>query len=91
MKKSNENINLPFKAGNGWSLYTYDYMTQDGLFCGYFYALDMGHAVQLLEEMKSTAVLSGEMVATIPNDDGFCDVNCSWTSHHPDCVYYEKG
>lgn len=23
-------------------------------------------------------------------EDEFCDNNCSWTAHHPDCVYKDK-
>lgn len=48
-----------------WHLFTYDYMTQDGMFSGYLYALDMGHAEQLLGEMKATAVLTGQMIEAI--------------------------
>lgn len=55
-------VTLPLDAGGGWHLFTYDYMTQDGLFTGYLYALDMGHAEQLLSEMRATAVLSGQMI-----------------------------
>lgn len=51
--------------GQVWHLYTYDYMTQDGAFSGYLYALDMGHAEQLLSEMCATAVLVGQMVGTV--------------------------
>lgn len=58
-------ITLPLDAGGGWHLYTYDYATQDGEFSGYLYALDMGHAEQLLSEMKATAVLAGQMIETI--------------------------
>lgn len=61
-------VNLPITTevlGQEWSLYTYDYMTQDGVFSGYLYALDMGHAEQLLSEMRATAVLSGQMIESI--------------------------
>lgn len=58
-------VTLPLDAGGGWHLFTYDYMTQDGLFSGYLYALDMGHAEQLLSEMRATAVLSGQMIESI--------------------------
>lgn len=61
-------VTLPLDAGGGWHLFTFDYMTQDGEFSGYLYALDMGHAEQLLSEMKATAVLAGQMIeAEIPN------------------------
>lgn len=51
--------------GQAWHLYTYDYMTQDGVFSGYLYALDMGHAEQLLAELKATAVLAGQVIEAI--------------------------
>ena len=64
-------VTLPITTevlGQKWSLYTFDYMTQDGVFSGYLHALDMGHAEQLLSEMKATAVLAGQMIeAEIPN------------------------
>lgn len=63
-------VTLPLDAADGWHLYTYDYMTQDGSFSGYLYALDMGHAEQLLSEMCATAVLAGQMIeAEIPAHD----------------------
>lgn len=45
-----------------WKLFTYDYQTEDGIFSGYFYALDFEHASYILEEMKITAQLKGQMV-----------------------------
>lgn len=64
-------VTLPITTevcGQEWHLFTYDYMTQDGMFSGYLHALDMGHAEQLLSEMKATAVLAGQMIeAEIPN------------------------
>lgn len=61
-------VTLPITTevrGQEWHLYTYDYETQDGLFSGYLYALDIGHAEQLLCEMKATAALAGQMIETI--------------------------
>lgn len=61
----NKMVTLPLSTevrGQVWHLYTYDYMTQDGLFSGYLHALDMGHAEQLLSEMKATSVLAGQMI-----------------------------
>ena len=64
-------VTLPITTevrGQEWNLYTFDYMTQDGMFSGYLHALDMGHAEQLLSEMCATAVLAGQMIeAEIPN------------------------
>lgn len=63
-------VTLPITTevlGQEWHLFTYDYMTQDGMFSGYLHALDMGHAEQLLAEMRATAVLAGRMIeAEIP-------------------------
>lgn len=71
---TSKTVTLPLDAGCGWHLYTYDYMTQDGMFSGYLYALDMGHAEQLLSEMKATAVLAGQMVeAETPLPDSVRD------------------
>lgn len=66
---TNKMVTLPITTevcGQEWHLYTYDYETQDGPFSGYLYALDMGHAEQLLIEMKVTAVLAGQMIETDP-------------------------
>lgn len=63
--ETNKMVTLPITTevfGREWHLFTYDYMTQDGLFSGYLYALDMGHAEQLLSELRATAVLSGQMI-----------------------------
>ena len=65
---TSKTVTLPLDAGGGWHLFTFDYMTQDGMFSGYLHALDMGHAEQLLSEMCATAVLAGQMIGTeIPN------------------------
>lgn len=61
-------VTLPLDAGGGWHLFTFDYMTQDGMFSGYLHALDMGHAEQLLSEMCATAVLAGQMIEAIASD-----------------------
>lgn len=61
-------VTLPITTevrGQEWNLYTFDYMTQDGMFSGYLHALDMGHAEQLLSEMKATAVLAGQMLEVV--------------------------
>ncbi|WGK60562.1 hypothetical protein QAO71_10700 [Halopseudomonas sp. SMJS2] len=69
--ETSKKVSLPITAevrGQEWHLYTFDYMTQDGMFSGYLHALDMGHAEQLLSEMCATAVLAGQMIGTeIPN------------------------
>ena len=62
---TNKMVTLPLDAGDGWHLYTFVYRTQDGEFSGYLHALDMGHAEQLLAELKATAVLEGRMIEAI--------------------------
>lgn len=66
-------VTLPITVevcGQEWHLFTYNYATQDGEFSGYLHALDMGHAEQLLAELKATAVLEGQMVqAEIPGPE----------------------
>lgn len=49
-------------SGKTWNLYTYDYNTEDGCFCGYLYALSFEHASYLLDEMKINAKLKGQMI-----------------------------
>lgn len=50
------------EQGRTWRLYTFEYETADGVLCGYLHALSMEHAAALLEELKQTATLRGEMV-----------------------------
>jgi len=49
--------------GKSWRLYTYDFQTPDGLFVGYLYAISAEHAVALIEDMKESAVYSGEIIS----------------------------
>lgn len=48
--------------GVQWTLYTFQYKTPDGEFCGYFHALSDEHAAAVLSEMKETAELKGRMI-----------------------------
>lgn len=60
-------VTLPtttIEQGRTWKLYTFDYETADGKFCGYLYAISMEHAAALLEELKQTATLCGEMIGS---------------------------
>lgn len=60
-----QTVELPLTCehkGRTWHLFTYDYQTEDGEFCGYLHALSFEHASILLEELKSTATLRGQMV-----------------------------
>lgn len=48
--------------GRLWRLFTYEYKTPDGTFCGYMYALSIDHAAALLHDMRETAEIVGEIV-----------------------------
>lgn len=48
--------------GRTWDLYTFDYTTPDGVFCGYLYAISAEHAAELLLDLKATATLRGKMI-----------------------------
>lgn len=57
-------ISLPIRTtvdGREWRLFTYEYETMDGRFCGYLYAISMLHASILLQELCETAEIVGEM------------------------------
>lgn len=46
-----------------WKLYSFSYRTQEGNFVGYLHAVSDEHASYMLEELKKTALLDGEIVA----------------------------
>lgn len=48
--------------GREWRLFSYRFESADGAFLGYIYAISPEHAAALLEEMKGSATLLGEMV-----------------------------
>lgn len=48
--------------GRQWSLYGYTYKTMDGKFSGYLHATSAEHASYMLEELKATAVLDGQIL-----------------------------
>ncbi|MCO8166896.1 hypothetical protein NJC40_03765 [Pseudomonas sp. 21LCFQ02] len=57
-------VELPISCQVGsstWRLFTFDYQTPDGVFCGYLYAISTEHAAAMLMDMKETATLQGEM------------------------------
>lgn len=57
---------LPLKTtigGRTWYLYTYEYQTDAGIFCGYLHATGDEHAEQMMQHLRSTAVLKGRMVS----------------------------
>lgn len=48
--------------GRQWYLYSFSYQTKDGQFSGYLHAISAEHASYMLEEMKETAVLDGQIL-----------------------------
>ncbi len=58
-------IELPLSCtvkGVIWRLFTFEYKTPDGEFCGYLYAVSMEHAAAMLGDIKENAVLKGQMI-----------------------------
>lgn len=53
-------------GGRKWLLYQLDYDTADGPFATYFYAISDEHAAAIIEEIKSTARLGGQIIGTYP-------------------------
>lgn len=48
--------------GRTWNLYSFAYRTIDGSFVGYLHALSFEHASYMLEEMKATAEIDGQIL-----------------------------
>lgn len=48
--------------GRDWYLFGIDYDTPDGKFSTYIYSLSLEHASYMLEELKSTARISGQVM-----------------------------
>ncbi len=49
-----------------WHLFDCEYDTADGKFSFYIYALSMEHAAAMLQELKATAKLLGQVTDVIP-------------------------
>lgn len=47
--------------GRTWRLFGVDYTTADGEFATYVYALSFEHAAAIVEELKQTARLGGQL------------------------------
>lgn len=61
----NQPVVLPLSCvvnGTTWQLFTFEYQTPDGEFCGYLYAVSMEHAAAMLGDMKESAVLKGQII-----------------------------
>ena len=50
--------------GTQWYLFGFSYQTPDGKFTGYLHATSPEHASYMLEELKATAVLDGQIIET---------------------------
>jgi hypothetical protein len=60
-------VSLPLMTevnGVTWNLFCVEFETADGIFETYIYAVDFGHASLILEELKSTASLSGKLLSS---------------------------
>lgn len=63
-----DKVEIPISCqvnGVEWRLYTFQYKTPDGEFCGYLHAVSDEHAAALLVDMKETAQMSGQMVGVV--------------------------
>ncbi len=47
--------------GREWQLFAVDYDTADGKFTFYIYALSYEHALMMLDELKATARIGGQV------------------------------
>lgn len=60
-----DKIELPITCmvkGVKWHLFTFEYTSPDGDFCGYLHAVSAEHAAAMLADMKDTAELKGRMI-----------------------------
>lgn len=48
--------------GREWLLYSVDFKTADGEFSTYIYALSFEHAAAIVEELRETARLGGQVM-----------------------------
>lgn len=68
MLKERKEIVLPLEVehdGRNWTLYVYEYDSDDGLFGGYLYALSDEHAEMILMELKESARILGPLESVI--------------------------
>jgi hypothetical protein len=56
----------PVVNGRKWHVFDAEFETPDGKFSFYFYALSFEHAAYVLEELKATAKLGGQIEGTRP-------------------------
>jgi hypothetical protein len=51
--------------GREWRTYTCSYKTPDGTYCFTIMAISMEHAAAMLQDLKETATLDGELGAIV--------------------------
>lgn len=64
MAAEHKQVTLPLSTvvdGRTWHLFSVEFDTADGKFSTYIYALDSGHAGLIVEEMKQTLTLAGQL------------------------------
>jgi len=49
-------------GGKTWNLYSFHYHTGDGVFTGYLHAVSSEHASYMLQELRETATLDGQVL-----------------------------
>lgn len=73
MDEVRKTISLPVSAvvdGRRWRLFGFTFDTADGPFAGHLYALSLEHAVALLEELKASARIDGEVLGELDGIEG---------------------
>lgn len=58
------------ESGFVWRPYCFNYRSDDKIFGLVLYALSMEHASYVIEDLKATAVLDGELMHVIPMNKG---------------------
>ncbi|HAO33188.1 MAG TPA: hypothetical protein PLP22_02000 [Candidatus Competibacter sp.] len=48
-----------------WKLFGVDFKTDGKSYGTYLYALDAGHATMIVEDLKATAAMSGELLGVV--------------------------
>ena len=69
MSLNTQSIPMPLTAlvdGRVWGLFAVEYTTADGVFSTYVYALSSEHASYIVDEMRSTAKLVGQVAGWMP-------------------------
>lgn len=51
--------------GKTWNLYSVDWTGPDGTFATYIYAISFEHAAAMLEDLKDSAVVTGQVLEAV--------------------------